>query len=49
MLYAIVNFTKCTTQFFADFASASAAITAYNPQDDVVYVVDLEYGGMEQL
>ena len=49
MQYAIVNFTKQTTQFFACFNTASAAIADYNVAEDVVYIVDLESNAIEQL
>lgn len=50
MQYAIINFTKQTTQFFACFNTASAAIADYNvAAEDVVYIVDLESNAIERL
>ena len=50
MQYAIVNFTTQQTQFYATFALASAAITAYNVQPShTVVIVDLQENAVEQL
>ena len=49
MQYAIINFTKQTTEFYADFDSASAAITEYPVGSDVVAIVDLAENAVEIL
>ena len=49
MQYAIVNFTKQTTQFYATFSAASAACTAYNVAGDAVYVVSVPDYAVEKL
>ena len=49
MQYAIINFTKQTTEFYTDFDSASAAITEYPVGSDVVAIVDLAENAVEIL
>ena len=50
MQYAIINFATLTTTFFATFAQASAACTAYNSSNmSSVYVVDLQENAIEKL
>ena len=52
MKYAIVDFTRKTTQFFDTFNAASDAITAYNPLcSKSVVIIDLtdEYPQVEQM
>ena len=50
MQYAIINFATQQTTFFATFAQASAACTAYNSSNmSSVYVVDLQENAIEKL
>jgi hypothetical protein len=48
-MYAIVNFTQQTTQFYTSFSAASAACIAYNVAGDSVYVVSVEELAVEKL
>ena len=50
MQYAIINFATQQTTFFATFAQASAACTAYNSSNmSSVYIVDLQENAIEKL
>ena len=50
MQYAIINFATQQTTFFATFAQASAACTAYNSSNmSSVYIVDLQANAIEKL
>ena len=50
MQYAIINFATQQTTFFATFAQASAACTAYNSSNmSSVYVIDLQENAIEKL
>jgi len=50
MQYAIINFATQQTTFFATFAQASAACTAYNSNNmSSVYIVDLQENAIEKL
>lgn len=50
MQYAIINFATQTTTFFATFAQASAACTAYNSSNmSSVYIVDTQACAIEKL
>ena len=48
-MYAIINFTQKTTQFYSTFASASAACTQYNVAGDNVYIVSTTDNAVEKL
>jgi hypothetical protein len=48
-MYAIINFTRQTTQFYSTFAAASAACTNYNVAGDSVYVVSIPDSAVEKL
>ena len=48
-MYAIINFTKSTTEFYNTFKSASAACTAYNVAGDSVYIVSTVDNAIEKL
>ena len=48
-MYAIINFTRQTTQFYNTFAAASAACTNYNVAGDSVYIVHLQDNAIEKL
>ena len=48
-MYAIINFTQQTTQFYNTFSSASAACTAYNVAGDSVYIVSCPDSAIEKL
>ncbi len=48
-MYAIINFTKQTTEFYNTFESASNACTAYNVAGDSVYVVSIPDNAVEKL
>lgn len=48
-MFAIINFTKQTTQFYSTFASASAACTAYNVAGDNVYIASVADSALEKL
>ena len=49
-MYAIVNITLQTTDFFNSFAACSEACIMYPVQPDhVVYVIDFANGAVEQL
>ncbi len=48
-MYAIINFTQQTTQFYSTFASASAACTAYNVAGDSVYIASVPCAALEKL
>jgi len=48
-MYAIIKFTKSTTEFYNTFESASNACTAYNVAGDSVYVVSTVDNAIEKL
>jgi len=48
-MYAIINFTKQTTQFYTSFQSASDACTQYNVAGDTVYIVSVPDRAIEKL
>jgi len=48
-MYAIINFTKQTTQFYNTFADASAACAEYNVAGDSVYIVSIPDNAVEKL
>lgn len=48
-MYAIINFTKQTAQFYNTFASASAACAEYNVAGDSVYIVSVPDNAVEKL
>ena len=47
--FAIVNFTNNTTEFYTDFTTASAAISAYNCRADNVFVASAIDNALEKL
>ena len=49
MQYALVNFTKQTTEFYATEEQAHMACVNYAVGEDVVVVVDLQLKAVEQL
>ena len=48
-MYAIINFTKQTTQFYNTFQSASDACAQYNVAGDSVYIVSIPDNAVEKL
>ena len=48
-MYAIINFTRQTTQFYSTCALASAACTTYNVAGDSVYIVSIPDRAVEKL
>ena len=48
-MYAIINFTTQTTQFYNTFAAASAACVEYNVAGDSVYIVSVPDNAGEKL
>jgi hypothetical protein len=48
-MYAIINFTKQTTQFYATEEEAHVACVNYAVREDIVVVVDLQLKAVEQL
>jgi len=48
-MYAIINFTRQTTQFYNTFAAASTACAEYNVAGDTVYIVSIPDNAVEKL
>ena len=48
-MYAIINFTQQTTQFYNTFAAASAACAEYNVAGDSVYIISVPDNAIEKL
>ena len=48
-MYAIINFTRQTTQFYNTFAAASTACAEYNVAGDTVFIVSIPDNAVEKL